>query len=722
MKTALSFRTFAAIWGILLGPLVPVRGEELAATAPADTVAYVEWTDLGGPEAWPLRAARAVAESPLLRRQLDNNAAMLNAAIEGLGLMLAHPGFVAILVDPQAPGDDVEFGLVAATGPDTQRFSAALTRLLSKGGPTAAQEENVDGIGLQAWAMDAQTTFYSKTLDDRVILAGDGALAARLTKLAAGGGPALAASPEYMAARRKAGPGSPAGRLEAFVDLSRPLEALEADDESLTGIFTALQVKSWRSAFYRVEALNEGGRWYAFVHLKGDGGPLAALWRQTPLADSDLAVIPKDAYWASAAQLDLARLWNEGRDVISEVAPDAAPQVDGAIALSAQMLGFSITDDLLPALGDTWVLYDAPAHGGILFTGAVLINDARDGDALHGMLSRLVAFLKPIAAQKEVALQIRQMPDDADGVIHYVLVGGLPVPIAPAWSVADGRFVFGLFPQTVKTALRQVRSGTRRESLLDHPDFKAARAALPREITSVTYVDSRYYHRTVFGLMHLVNTALASLSAQNDAPFDLASYPTFPEDLDRVHNYVAGGGHDEDGIVYSGVGAPPLTMFAAGDGGFASVGTIALLVSILLPSLARARELAKRTVSMSNLKQIGVACHVYASDHGDEFPASLDVLLDAGLITADVLVSPRDPHPNAGAGAAPSSYTLIGGQDAGRDPRNVLAYETPISDEGTSVLFVDGHVEWMRPEPLTAALRATFQRLGRPEELPPELR
>lgn len=51
------------------------------------------------------------------------------------------------------------------------------------------------------------------------------------------------------------------------------------------------------------------------------------------------------------------------------------------------------------------------------------------------------------------------------------------------------------------------------------------------------------------------------------------------------------------------------------------VAIIALLISILLPSLSRARELSKRTVCSSNLRGIGQSMYIYAQD-GDKFPAS----------------------------------------------------------------------------------------------------
>ncbi len=50
------------------------------------------------------------------------------------------------------------------------------------------------------------------------------------------------------------------------------------------------------------------------------------------------------------------------------------------------------------------------------------------------------------------------------------------------------------------------------------------------------------------------------------------------------------------------------------------VAIIALLISILLPSLARAREITKRAVCASNLRGIGQAIKVYANDNYDFYP------------------------------------------------------------------------------------------------------
>ena len=60
------------------------------------------------------------------------------------------------------------------------------------------------------------------------------------------------------------------------------------------------------------------------------------------------------------------------------------------------------------------------------------------------------------------------------------------------------------------------------------------------------------------------------------------------------------------------------------------VAIIALLISILLPSLSRARELAKRAVCASNLRGIGQGCHIYSNDNTESFPQHYYIASETG--------------------------------------------------------------------------------------------
>jgi prepilin-type N-terminal cleavage/methylation domain-containing protein/prepilin-type processing-associated H-X9-DG protein len=69
------------------------------------------------------------------------------------------------------------------------------------------------------------------------------------------------------------------------------------------------------------------------------------------------------------------------------------------------------------------------------------------------------------------------------------------------------------------------------------------------------------------------------------------------------------------------------------------IAVIAILASLLLPALSTAKEKARRTKCRSNLRQMGLLCQIYASDHDDLLPRNRDWITGPNLAALPFLVS-----------------------------------------------------------------------------------
>ncbi|MGH8022605.1 MAG: prepilin-type N-terminal cleavage/methylation domain-containing protein, partial [Limisphaerales bacterium] len=56
------------------------------------------------------------------------------------------------------------------------------------------------------------------------------------------------------------------------------------------------------------------------------------------------------------------------------------------------------------------------------------------------------------------------------------------------------------------------------------------------------------------------------------------------------------------------------------------IAIIAILAAVLLPAINNATSIAKRTQCSNNVRQINMAIHLYADDHGDEVPYDTNAL------------------------------------------------------------------------------------------------
>jgi prepilin-type processing-associated H-X9-DG protein len=484
----------------------------------------------------------------------------------------------------------------------------------------------------------------------------------------------------------------------AVVDIPRALEKARGalkDPDAVTK-FDAIVKELGAQQIKQIEMAagfdGPGIRTAARVSGLAPGSGLFALCgSRAPLDDAALRLIPKDAAAASAARIDLTSVWGMVLRII-ELAEghDGFQQVQSAIAEFEGQTQVHVKEDLIDSVGNVMVFYSKPGPMPMAAGEMGMVLGLKDPQRFANGIDRLLDYANRQLAsnqppQRAMSLSIQQ---SKVGDVDVRYLGGMPM-FSPAFAVKGSNAFLAISPMALNASIAQAEQP--QSSLLDNSDFQSIRAKLPEKAVAVSYEDTR---QLAAGVYAMIATFGPMLAGRADAPVDLALLPP----LSRIQEKLFGGvcvlTADDGEIVmrqYSSVGVN-LSSFASGG--------VPIMAAMLLPALNQAREKARDANCASNLKQIGLACHLYADKHGGKFPDSLDQLVGEYLPSEKILHCPSSPN------QAAISY----GYCRGYTPKNVyriLAFDVDGNHRGggRNVLFCDGHVEWMTDAKFHALLQ-----------------
>jgi len=112
-----------------------------------------------------------------------------------------------------------------------------------------------------------------------------------------------------------------------------------------------------------------------------------------------------------------------------------------------------------------------------------------------------------------------------------------------------------------------------------------------------------------------------------------------------------------------------------------------------------------------NLKQIAMACNIYADDNNGKLPSNLQELIEKAELSPQTLESPLKPKDFEGP-----SYIYIPGQSANtkQAANYIVVYENPeFCSDTITALLLDYQVTTLKTDEFLKKLEATYKRLGK---------
>lgn len=625
-------QTFGVMISLLMGtgsgiPLgVPPAEPDpiMAKIAPQECLYYSTWAGMAEPDAasgnhteqllaepeivaFIAEVDRAITEGTRLAGQQmggGEEAIIMKHAPLIAKTLISHPVTIFVeKVTPAAAGVSISGGLVVNGGDEADEVYDAVLEFLATAPPTIAKKVTIQGIECTQLRPDPAAPVFTFGRRDRylIIAVGEGSFEGVLMRAAT---PPPAWLTEGIDTWK-------VPRVSTFsyanVAAISQLAAQFGGPEVARALDTLGMTKMTRAI--SISGLDETGfvSRTKLITSEPDKG-LGAFVSRKPLQPGDLAGIPGDASIAAAIRFNAAESLGELLELTDEIEPRAAAGIQQMLSQIEQAMGLDVRDKVLPALGDVWAIHTAPESGGLLagWTLTVSLADVKQANAAH---DKLLKFFNMIAQQGfGRAPKIRTF-NYGDQVAYTFDIPDNDVFVAPSWCLTETHLVVTLLPQTLKSYLAAVEAG--QESIAQRPAVAELLAA-EEGPCAIVYQDVRRQFVTFYPMVQYGAQFLAHQLAREGIDVDTTALPSIDAVAPHLLPAVVAARKTDDGFEsYVHTTLPGANMGASAP----------VMVALLLPAVQSAREAARRTQSMNNLKQIALAMHNFHDVHR-AFPAA----------------------------------------------------------------------------------------------------
>jgi hypothetical protein len=443
--------------------------------------------------------------------------------------------------------------------------------------------------GVYSWPLDKDMALNAKLTDQYLIVTFEQGKAV-ISQLPVANAPALTTSEKYRSAMNKVeGENAAAGRLYintgSIKEQALALMASDPAQSMATALVLEVTGLSKLDSFaWVMNPEGDGYRANAQLNITERKG-LFKFFSAEALSVETAKAIPENVSFAAAGRVALSKSLEIIREVMAErVGEQADAMIAPVVAQASANLGFDVKSDFIENLGDEVILFSLlpeRAGGWVGLEGLTLMLKVKDKQKAEKTVAGLMKLVGLLIAQANAGIN-RELEAD--------------------------------------TSVMNVKSfeylGTEVKYL------SMLGLAMPSVMVSGNYI--------VFsGGVYSPRAILRAVAGKDKS---LTDNEEFKATMAR-----AGMKGDEGGFIFYPKQRPGAASYLNTQ---MTIATVSIMAGIALPSLAGARERARRVKCMNNLKQIGIAMQIYSDDNESKYPPKLSDLYPRYAASPDLFICP----------------------------------------------------------------------------------